>query len=256
MRAITIELPDDLLPRLREAPEALGRELRLAAAIRWLRLGRISPDEAAEIAGLGRAEFDAALAEGALPAGAESEPPGRPFSPEEAEAHYRVLGAWKGPSAAKDVQRAAREFWLASGAAGARWLVGRLRDEVLVEPLHAAAALLADLGQAGIGPIVEGLLGDPSHDQAIALLKALGWLGESDSPPRLEGAQAELILADCLLDDDPDMREAAACAMRLIRPERAVRWLEHRLRDETDSEVRRTIEEELSHHRVLGRTER
>ena len=215
MKAITVELPDEVLPRFRDAPEVLGRELRLAAAVGLLHLGRISAAKAAEVAGLGQAEFEAALASGSPANGTESEPPGRPFAPEEAEAHYRVLGAWKGPSAAKDVQRAAREFWLGAGATGARWLVARLRDEVLVESLHAAGSVLADLEEVAIAPIVEGLLDTPSHDQAITLLNTLGWLGESGRLPRLEGAQAELILADCLQHDDPDMREAAACAMRL-----------------------------------------
>jgi hypothetical protein len=123
----TIELPERLLTPFAGTPEAFARELRLAAAIRWLRLGRISPDEAAEVAGLGRAEFDAAAA-------------------------------------------------LAEGPRG----------------------------------------------------------------PRAE-----------LQDEDPDMREAAACAMRLLNPPRAIRWLEHRLRNEPDAEVRRTIEEELARHRAV-----
>jgi hypothetical protein len=249
----TIELPERLLTPFAGTPEACARELRLAAAIRWLRLGRLSPDEAAEVAGLGRAEFDAALAEGPWVPRAEAEvvPEGHPFRPEAAEAHYQPLGRWKGPLAAKEVQHAAKDFWLGAGAAGARWLVGRLHDEVVLDALHAVGSLLADLGDVAIGPIVEGLLGDPSPDQALTLLKALGWQGETDRRPRLEGAEAELILAERLQDEDPDMREAAACAMRLLRPPRAIRWLEHRLRNEPDAEVRRTIEEELSRHRAV-----
>jgi predicted HTH domain antitoxin len=34
-----------------------GRELRLAAAVKWYELGRISQGKAAELAGLSRAEF-------------------------------------------------------------------------------------------------------------------------------------------------------------------------------------------------------
>jgi HEAT repeats len=59
-----------------------------------------------------------------------------------------------------------------------------------------------------------------------------------------------LALADLLQNDEPEVREAAASGMRLLRPERAVRWLEHRLRDETDADVRSTIEEELTRHRA------
>ena len=69
-----------------------------------------------------------------------------------------------------------------------------------------------------------------SRDPAICLLWALNSLSESDSTLRRETAQAELALADLLQDEDSDVREAAAEAMRLLRPERAVRWLEHRLR--------------------------
>jgi hypothetical protein len=175
MKTIAIELPDDLLPRLRETPESLGRELRLAAAIGWLRLGRVSTDEAADVAGLGRPEFDAALAEATAVTRPETETESseRPFLPEEAETQYGVLGVWKGPSAARDVQRAAREYWLGAGSAGARWLVARLRDEIFVETLHAVGSVLADLGEVAIGPIVDGLLADPAHDQAIVLLDAI-----------------------------------------------------------------------------------
>ena len=287
----TIELPESLLMPFAGTPEMFAREVRLAAAIEWYREGRISQGKGAEIAGLSRIDFLAALCRAKVPAcqvtvdelmeevdrardadrepaagnvTGSGEPLGDPasaqitsgagaradrgFSTEVAEKHYRALGDWKGP---RTDRRAAREFWREAGTMGARWLVGRLRSEVIVETLHAAASVLADRGEVGIGPIVEGLLADPAHDQAIALLNALGWLGESSGLPRLEGAQVELMLADRLQHDDPDMREAAACAMRLIRPERAARWLEHRLRDETDAEVRRTIESELSHHQAL-----
>ena len=86
--------------------------------------------------------------------------------------------------------------------------------------LHDAAALLADLGRASIGPIIEELDHDPAPDQALALFVALVRLGDSHERLTLEGAQGELVLADLLQHDDPDIREAAACAMRLLRPER------------------------------------
>jgi hypothetical protein len=178
--------------------------------------------------------------------------PARPLDPEEAERHYRALGNWKNP---ESVRRAAREFWGASGVEGVRWFVGRLRDEVQVEAIHAASSLLARLGEVAIGPAVEELANDPTADQARALLNALGALGEAESRPMLEGALAELVLADFLQHDDPDLREAAALAIRLLPPDRAVHWLTHRLRDETDAAVREAIELELSRHRHwTGRT--
>jgi len=57
-----------------------------------------------------------------------------------------------------------------------------------------------------------------------------------------------LVLADLLQHDDPDIREAAAHAMRLLRPDRAERWLGHRLRDEKNPEVVEAIEGVLSRH--------
>jgi hypothetical protein len=249
----TIELPERLLTPFAGTLEAFARELRLAAAIRWLRLGRISPDEAAEVAGLGRAEFDAALAEGARAPRAEALPPGPPFSSEEAEAHYQALGRFKGPLAAKDVQRAARGFWRGSGVAGARWLVRRLRDEFQVEVMHAAASALASIGEASLDPIFEVLSESPPVDQAQVLLWALVSLAESEPSVHSEGAQPEIVLVEFLQHDEPDLRESAARAMRLLRQDRALRWLSHRLRDESDAEVRRTIEDELAWHR-MGRT--
>ena len=170
----------------------------------------------------------------------------RPLDPEVAERHYLALGSWKNP---ESVRRAARDFWGASGMEGIHWLVSRLRDEVQIEAIHAASSLLAGLGEAAIGPAVEELANDPAPDQALALLNALGSLGEAESSPTLEGALAELVLADFLQHDDPDLREAAAEALRLLPPERAVHWLTHRLRDEADAGVREAIELELSRHR-------
>ena len=65
--------------------------------------------------------------------------------------------------------------------------------------------------------------------------------------------EAELILADLLQHDDPDIREAAACAMRLLRPERAAHWLTRRGRVEPDAAVRAAIEDELGRYHI-GRT--
>ena len=57
MKTITIEIPDDLALPDSPSDEDLARELKLAAAIKWYREGRISQGKGAEVAGLSRAEF-------------------------------------------------------------------------------------------------------------------------------------------------------------------------------------------------------
>ena len=61
MVQMTIEMPEGALASLRKDPEGFMRELRLAAAIKWYELGEISQSRAAEIAGVSRQEFLAAL---------------------------------------------------------------------------------------------------------------------------------------------------------------------------------------------------
>ena len=58
---ITIELPESAFSILRTSPEEFTRELRLAAAVKWYELGRISASKAAELAGLSRQAFLDAL---------------------------------------------------------------------------------------------------------------------------------------------------------------------------------------------------
>lgn len=62
-----------------------------------------------------------------------------------------------------------------------------------------------------ITPVLDELERQPSRDQAEALLKALGWLGEEGnaaSPPSV--ARLGLVLATFLSGDDPGLREWAA----------------------------------------------
>jgi len=62
MSQITIEFPEEVFSSRRLPPEAFVREMRLAAAIYWYQKSEISQEKAAQIAGLNRRDFLAALA--------------------------------------------------------------------------------------------------------------------------------------------------------------------------------------------------
>ena len=57
MVKLTIEMPEEALSALREAPERFASELRFAAAVQWYHQGRLSGSKAAQVAGMTRLEF-------------------------------------------------------------------------------------------------------------------------------------------------------------------------------------------------------
>ena len=63
MPTLTIELPESVFSALQTDPQEFSRQMRIAAAIKWYELGRISQNKGAEIAGLSRVQFIDALSE-------------------------------------------------------------------------------------------------------------------------------------------------------------------------------------------------
>lgn len=63
MTTVAVEIPDSVFPALQLAPNEFVKEMRIAAAIKWYELGRVSQSKGAEVANLSRAEFIAALSD-------------------------------------------------------------------------------------------------------------------------------------------------------------------------------------------------
>jgi len=61
MTTVSLQLPESVFAALRRDPDAFVSEMRVAAAVKWYELGQVSQGNAAEIAGLSRADFLAAL---------------------------------------------------------------------------------------------------------------------------------------------------------------------------------------------------
>ena len=57
MKTVEIEIPEEIFISLKETPQELVREIRLAAAAKLYELGKLSSGRAAELAGISRLSF-------------------------------------------------------------------------------------------------------------------------------------------------------------------------------------------------------
>ena len=59
---LSVVIPDEIMRGVNLNPDAFMSEMRVAAAVKWYELGRISQSKAAEVAGISRSDFIDALA--------------------------------------------------------------------------------------------------------------------------------------------------------------------------------------------------
>ena len=73
---------------------------------------------------------------------------------EEFETAYDRLGVWAGPYSSRSAIKSELDFWRASGAQGASWLVQRIRNESGNETLNAVANILSNVDTTSLSVVL------------------------------------------------------------------------------------------------------
>ena len=61
MQIVSLEIPTTTFAALNKSPDEFVSEMRIAAAVKWYEVGKLSQGKAAEVAGLSRSAFIEAL---------------------------------------------------------------------------------------------------------------------------------------------------------------------------------------------------
>jgi hypothetical protein len=166
------------------------------------------------------------------------------------EAAYKKLGRVRGRDGTLQAKAESQAFWLQQGLLGAVWLIGRLRQEVSVDILDAAAALLRQMDRGVLAPILTELERNPNPELAEALIRAL----RRPHLPQDAGenySRLYSIIEDYFGDPAPEVRQAAYEVAAKLSREDAHRLLQEAQRRETDPELIEVIRE-LRQERSVG----
>ena len=265
MPILTIDVPDDTWEGVQGQPEKLSQEIRLAAAIFWAKQGRMSKEKAADFAAVGEAQLTEALRIGqALPHVAIDhvvESPSEPSGLEsrndfdcKAESHYQALGRWKGPALSPLRYRQPRTRLLASTARPNGILAGAAGRAMKLMGTHCTRLRISwrISGRPPWHRSLDELARDPFADQALALLKALGWSSRNLEPAQFDRGRPGASPGRFLANQDPDT--ARGCRSGHAMAFEGASGL--RLRTATNGRkgCRRpeTLEEELSRQTIGG----
>ena len=167
-----------------------------------------------------------------------------PSSEEDFEDAYQKIGWWKGPNATPETRRG----YVSSGGSRAigAW-AGSWAGSAGSGTSTCSTGSRASWPRRAVPPSSRSSMSwsiSPGADQAEALLKALGWMGEGGiSVPPTSAKRLEAALLMFLHQDEAGLREWATRAVRVLPREQASAVIGSQLDGESDPDVRQAIEE-------------